>query len=263
MSTSTTDAMMCPANVQDPETILSPSLRAALAPVAGTSPLPSPLPKGEGGKKTKAPLVYLNMLVHNHFTIGKDKRDRIKDCLESYCRDWATSTLEVMFQIDNSPKAKDDFEIFLNNPISGLTDRTYITLHTDICGGIKYYEFLTVDIKGGKVNVACPDVSVIVAAGDQYAEYNNSATSRLRIALYTIMAYFLPNDAEFKCGYDEYFPDGDLGDCLPDEEAIKISLNISNDVQKYCEEWVRKNRDHKNSVGGKSVKVRMSGVGPY
>jgi hypothetical protein len=254
--------MMCSANVQDPETIISPSLRAALTPVAGTSPLlpsSSPLPEVEGDKKTKAPLLWLETSRHiDTIVLSKSKRDQIKDCMESYLREWAASELGVMFRIDNSPKAEDEFMNFRKIKRSDLTDRTVITLHTSMIEEMKFHSFYVVNIKDQVVSTACTYVSRHVS--DDQHELYNPATARLIIAFFSMMEYFLPNAVEFKYGYPTVFGDlGVLGDCVPDDDAIRISRDISADVKRFCSRWYHS----RNGVGGKADKVKKARSGPY
>jgi hypothetical protein len=180
--------------------------------------------------------------------------------MESYLRDWAVSELGVMFKIDNSTKAEDDFmALRLSDDVqSDLSDRTVITMHTSSVDGMKFQSFFILNIKDGVVNTACPDLSVYVSE-DQHDVYN-PATARLLVAFYSMMEHFLPSYVKFECGYTRSFGDvGFLGDCLRDEEAIRISRNISIDVKKYCIDWM----DRRNSVGGKSAKVKKARETPY
>ncbi len=191
--------------------------------------------------------------------MSKPKRDQIKDCMESYLREWAASELGVMFRIDNSPEAKDEFMNFRRIKRSDLTDRTVITLHTSMIDGMKFHSFYFVNIKDQVVSTACPSVSTYVS--DDQNELYNPATARLIIAFFSMMEYFLPNaDPKFKCGYPNVFGDlGVLGDCEPDEEAMRISRDISIDVKRFCSHW-----DHsRNGVGGKADKVKKTRRGPY
>jgi hypothetical protein len=81
----------------------------------------------------------------------------------------------------------------------------------------------------------------------------------LVIAFFTMMEFFLPTNVKFQCDYTEYFgAQYTLGDCLPDEDAIKTTKKIRMEVQKYCSDWVLS-----NNVGGKSAKVKKARVGPY
>ena len=252
---------MCSANVQDPETIISPSLRAALTPVAGTSPLlpSSPLPEVEGDKKTKAPLLWLETSSHiDTIVLCKSKRDQIKDCMEDYLLDWAASELEVMVHINNSPKTEDEFMNFRKNKRSDLTDRTVITIHTSIMEGMKFHNFYVVNIKNQVVSTACPYLTRHVS--DDQHELYNPATARLIIAFFSMMEYFLPIAVKFKCGYPSVFGNlGVLGDCVPDEDAMRISRDISVDVKKFCTDWYHS----RNGVGGKADKVKKARPGPY
>ena len=86
---------------------------------------------------------------------------------------------------------------------------------------------------------------------DSYSAcYNALPSCSVTCTFWGVHVYY---NHRYKCGYPSVFGNlGVLGDCVPDEDAIRVSRDISADVKRFCSHWYR----------GKADKVKKARPGP-
>lgn len=255
MSSSTTLDAMCSANVQEPETVLSPSLSAALVPTAPPSTLPS--------KVRKSAMLTLELRQDHKFgySIPAEKVRVIKECITNYLRELASGEVGVSFKIDNSVKVMEDFLVIRNRALKGddgsdEPNQLNITMNTENIDGTKFHHILMVHHKDGKVKTECPYISNFVE-GLEHDEYDPD-TAQVLTAVYTMYEFFAPKEIDFVVRYPDGCTSSDRFSVHGDFEEIS---KMRRKVNAFCKEWVANKCEE--AVGGKSVKVKKVRKGPY
>lgn len=259
MSTSTTLDAMCSANVQEPETVLSPSLRAALVPVAPPSTLPSL--KVEERKKRAVLTLELRRYHKYGYSIPAKKVRLFKECITHYLRELASGKVGVSFKIDNSLNVMDDFMVIRNRVLKGddgsdEPNQLNITMNTENMDGTEFHHILMVHHKDGKVKTECPHISNFVD-GSEHDEYDPD-TAQVLTAVNTMYKFFGQKEINFVVRYPDGCPSSDCFSVHADFEEIS---KIRRKVKTFCKKWVVDKCEM--AVGGKSVKVKNVRAGPY